>query len=76
MLANWNVNEVADPQKQQEELKAKMNFTYVGHGPKATGFFAKEFKRKPGLYVRGPAPPAATTCRWMPGARRPASAAT
>lgn len=55
MLANWNVNE-EQIRKQQEELKAKMNFTYVGHGPKATGFFSKEFKRKPGLYVR------CTTC--------------
>ena len=37
---------------QQEALKKSMNFAYVGHGPKATGFMAKQFKRKPGLYAR------------------------
>ena len=51
MMQNWNVDE-SKLKKQQEELKASMVFSYVGHGPKATGFFAKEFKRKPGLYAR------------------------
>lgn len=48
---NWNVN-TAQMEKQQEELKAKMNFSYVGVGTKATGFMSKTFKRKPGLYAR------------------------
>ena len=51
MNANWNVD-VKKLQAQQDELKNKMNFAYVGHGPKATGFMSKEFKRKPGLYAR------------------------
>ena len=55
MLENWNVDK-SRLEKQQQELKAKMNFTYIGHGPRATGLFAKEFKRKPGLYAR------CTTC--------------
>ena len=54
-MRNWNVNQ-GQLEKQQEELKAKMNFSYLGYGPKATGFLSKEFKRKPGLYAR------CTTC--------------
>ena len=48
MLENWNVDK-SRLEKQQQELKANMNFTYIGHGPRATALFAKEFKRKPGL---------------------------
>lgn len=55
MLQDWNVDKTR-LQKQQDELKAKTNFEYLGHGPKATGLFSKEFKRKPGLYAR------CTTC--------------
>lgn len=55
MMQNWNVDK-AKLEKQQEELKSRVRFSYVGHGPKATGMFAKEFKRKPGLYAR------CTTC--------------
>ena len=55
MLQNWNVDK-SKLEKQQKELKESMQFTYVGHGTKATGLFAKEFKRKPGLYAR------CTTC--------------
>ncbi|MEF9969721.1 MAG: hypothetical protein RR867_03240 [Ruthenibacterium sp.] len=51
MLQNWN-RDVKQIQAEQDGLKAKMNFSYVGHGPKATGFMSKTFKRKPGLYVR------------------------
>lgn len=51
MLQNWNMD-VKKVQAEQEALKNKMHFTYVGHGPKATGFLSKTFKRKPGLYVR------------------------
>ena len=55
MLQNWNVDK-SKLEKQQKELKESMQSTYVGHGTKATGLFAKEFKRKPGLYAR------CTTC--------------
>lgn len=48
---NWNVD-VKKMQEQQDALKSKMQFTYVGVGPKATGFMSKQFKRKPGLYAR------------------------
>ena len=51
MLESWN-RDTTKLKAQQEKLKAKMNFSYVGHGPKATGLFAKDFKRKPGLYAR------------------------
>lgn len=51
MLQNWNVDK-AKLEKQQQELKEKTQFSYIGHGPKATGFMAKDFKRKPGLYAR------------------------
>ena len=51
MLQDWNVDK-SKLEKQQAELKEKMSFQYVGHGPKATGLFSKEFKRKPGLYAR------------------------
>lgn len=54
-MRNWNVDK-SQLERQQQELKNKMTFTYVGHGPKATGFFASDFKRKPGLYAR------CTTC--------------
>ncbi len=51
MLKNWNVDK-SQIEAQQEALKKKCNFAYVGHGPKATGFLSKTFKRKPGLYAR------------------------
>ncbi len=50
-MRNWNVDK-SKLVKQQEELKNAMSFTYIGHGPRATGFLAKDFKRKPGLYAR------------------------
>ena len=50
-MNNWNVDKTQIA-AQQEALKKSMNFAYVGHGPKATGFMAKQFKRKPGLYAR------------------------
>ena len=50
-MKNWNVDKTQIA-AQQEGLKKSMNFAYVGHGPKATGFMAKQFKRKPGLYAR------------------------
>ena len=50
-MKNWNVDKTQIT-AQQEALKKSMNFAYVGHGPKATGFMAKQFKRKPGLYAR------------------------
>ena len=51
MIKNWNVDRT-QIEAQQEALKQELNFVYVGHGPKATGLFAKEFKRKAGLYAR------------------------
>ena len=63
-MKNWNVDKTQIA-AQQEALKKSMNFAYVGHGPKATGFMAKQFKRKPAI-----------TCLWMPRARRPAFAET
>lgn len=64
MMQNWNVDKTK-LEKQQRELKEKTVFQYIGHGPKATGLFAKEFKRKPGLYAR------CTTCGYyMPLAAR------
>ncbi len=51
MLKNWNVDK-SQIEAQQEALKKKCNFVYKGHGPKATGFMSKTFKRKPGLYAR------------------------
>ena len=72
-MKNWNVDKTQIA-AQQEALKKSMNFAYVGHGPKATGFMAKQFKRKPGLYAR------CVQCGyympWMPRARRPAFAET
>ena len=50
-LKNWNVDKTKMA-AQQEELKKNMSFSYIGHGPRATGFMAKEFKRTPGLYAR------------------------
>ena len=50
-MRNWNVDKTQIA-AQQEALKKSMQFTYVGHGPKATGFLSKTFKRKPGLYAR------------------------
>lgn len=55
MLQDWNVDK-SSLEKKQTELKQKVNFQYKGNGPKATGFLAKEFKRKEGLYAR------CTTC--------------
>lgn len=54
-MRNWNVD-TSRQKARQEELKAKMQFSYIGHGTKATGFLSKTFKRKPGLYAR------CTTC--------------
>ena len=54
-MLNWNVD-TKKQEAQQEKLKQDMRFEYLGHGPKATGFMAKAFKRKPGLYAR------CTTC--------------
>ncbi len=51
MNLNWNVD-ATQIKAQQDALKSKVNFVYVGHGPKATGFMAKEFKRKQNLYAR------------------------
>ena len=51
MMQNWNVDQ-SQVAAQQEALKKQYTFTYLGHGPKATGFLAKEFKRKPGLFAR------------------------
>ena len=39
MLQNWNVDK-SKLEKQQKELKDSMQFTYVGHGTKATGLAA------------------------------------
>lgn len=51
MMENWN-RDVKKVETEQAELKAKKNFSYVGHGTKATGFMSKTFKRKKGLYAR------------------------
>ncbi len=53
MNENWNRN-VSQLKKDQEELRSKMQFQYIGHGTKATGFFSKTFKRKPDLFARCP----------------------
>ncbi len=53
MNENWN-RDVSRLKKDQEILKEKMNFKYIGHGPKCTGFMSKTFKRKPGYYLRCP----------------------
>ena len=42
-MKNWNVDKTQIA-AQQEALKKSMNFAYVGHGPKATGFMAKHSK--------------------------------
>ncbi len=39
-------------EREQQDLLAKYKMEYIGHGPKATGFLAKTFKMKPGLYAR------------------------
>ena len=65
-MKNWNVDKTQIA-AQQEALKKSMNFSYIGHGPRATGFLAKEFKRKPGLYAR--------CVQWMQRARKTAFAA-
>ncbi len=51
MDANWNKDK-KQIEAQQETLKKQYALSYVGHGPKATGFLAKEFKRKPGIFAR------------------------
>ncbi|MEG0770068.1 MAG: hypothetical protein RR825_04970 [Ruthenibacterium sp.] len=51
MLENWNTDKTQIAAR-QEALKKQYEFTYVGHGPRATGMFSKEFKRKAGLFVR------------------------
>ncbi len=53
MNENWN-RDVSRLKKDQEILKERKTFKYIGHGPKATGLFAKTFKRKPGFYLRCP----------------------
>ena len=50
-MSRWNVDETKI-RAEQEELKKRKKFVYVGHGPRATGFMSKTFKRKPGLYAR------------------------
>lgn len=50
-MSRWNVDETKI-RAEQEALKKRMKFVYVGHGPRATGFLSKTFKRKPGLYAR------------------------
>ncbi|MEG2923970.1 MAG: hypothetical protein RR848_05820 [Oscillospiraceae bacterium] len=47
----WGI-ERDNKERQQQDLIASYNLQYVGHGPKATGFMAKSFKMKPGLYAR------------------------
>ncbi len=49
----WNRN-TSKAKEEQEALKNKMNFSYVGHGPRATGFLSKTFQRKQGTYARCP----------------------
>ncbi len=53
MMENWN-RDVSKLKKEQEALREKMKFQYIGHGTKATGFLSKTFKRKAGLYLRCP----------------------
>lgn len=51
-MKNWNVDKTQIA-AQQEALKKSMNFAYVGHGPKPTGFMAKSsLNVMPGLYAR------------------------
>ncbi len=51
MNENWNVDK-SQLKAAQESLKKQFSFAYIGHGPKATGFLAKEFKRKAGIFLR------------------------
>lgn len=51
MMQNWNMDKTQITAK-QDALKKQFEFAYVGHGPKATGFLSKQFKRKPGLFAR------------------------
>ncbi len=51
MNQNWN-KDTSQVKAQQEALKKQFSFAYIGHGPKATGFLAKDFKRKDGLFLR------------------------
>lgn len=51
MMQNWNVDK-SQLASQQEALKKQYTFSYIGHGPKATGFLSKTFKKKPGLFAR------------------------
>ncbi len=54
-MINENYNrDISKLKKDQEALRAKTNFRYIGHGTKATGFLSKTFKRKAGLYLRCP----------------------
>ncbi len=53
MNENWN-RDISKLKKEQEALREKTRFQYIGHGPKATGFLSKVFKRKPGYYLRCP----------------------
>ncbi len=50
-MKDWNVDK-SQLEAKQEALKKQYQFSYIGHGPKATGFLSKTFKRKPGLYAR------------------------
>lgn len=53
MMENWN-RDITKLKKEQETLRETTNFNYIGHGTKATGFFSKTFKRKPGYFLRCP----------------------
>ncbi len=53
MHENYN-RDVSKLKKEQEALREKTAFHYIGHGTKATGFFSKTFKRKAGFYLRCP----------------------
>ncbi len=50
-MDNWNIDK-SQLKAKQDALKKQYEFAYIGHGTKATGFMAKTFKRKPGLFVR------------------------
>ena len=72
-MRNWNVDK-SQLERQQQELKNKMAFTYLGHGPKATGFLGHgSLSANPACMPA--ARPAGTICRWTPKAKRCASAA-
>ncbi|MFI3168589.1 MAG: hypothetical protein R3Y06_01405 [Faecalibacterium sp.] len=53
MNENYN-RDISKLKKEQEALREKTTFRYLGHGTKATGFLSKQFKRKPGYFLRCP----------------------